>query len=47
MEIDNISYIIILRALFIFLLIDKGWSVRKCKYGKNTFEMYKSVKKGN
>jgi len=42
---DHISSIIILRALFIFSLIDKGWSVKKCKYRKNTFEMYKSLKK--
>jgi len=41
---DKISCIIILRALFIFSLIEKGWSVRKCKQ-KNTFEMFKSVKR--
>ena len=45
MEFDNISCIIIIRALFLYSLIDKGWSVRKCKYGNNTFEMHKSVKK--
>jgi hypothetical protein len=39
---DQVSILIILRALFIFLLIEKGWSVKKC--GKNKFEMYKSVK---
>ena len=42
---DNVSIIIILRALFIYMLVEKGWSVRKCKSNKNTFEMYKSVKK--
>lgn len=42
---DNISSIIILRALFVFSLIDKGWSVKKSKYKKNTFEMYKTVQK--
>jgi len=40
---DNISSLIIFRALFIFSLIDRGWTVRKS--GKNTFEMYKSVKR--
>jgi hypothetical protein len=44
---DQISYLIILRALFIFSLIEKGWSVRKCRTGKNKFEMYKSVKKNH
>ena len=43
--IDNISTLIILRALFLFALLEKGWSIRKCKTGKNNFEMYKSVKK--
>jgi hypothetical protein len=42
---DNVSSIIILRALFVYSIIDKGWSVRKCKYKKNTFEMYKTVQK--
>ncbi len=42
---DQISYIIILRALFIFSLVEKGWSVKKV--GKNKFEMYKSVKKNH
>ena len=41
---DKISCIIILRALFIFQLIEKGWSIRKCR-DNNTFEMFKSVKK--
>jgi hypothetical protein len=43
-KLDNISYLIILRALFLFSLIDKGWSVKKFKNQKNTFEIYKSVK---
>ena len=38
---DNISYLIILRALFIFSLLEKGWAVKK---KKNTFEIYKSIK---
>ena len=46
---ENISQqvytIIVLRALFIFSLIERGWSVRKT--GKNKFEMYKSVKKNH
>jgi len=42
---DRISYLVIIRALFIYLLVEKGWSVRKCKHGKNEFEMYKSVKR--
>ena len=41
---DKVSIIIILRALFIYMLVEKGWSVRKCK-SKDTFEMYKSIKK--
>ena len=41
--IDKISSLIILRALFIFNLIEKGWSIRKCK-SNNTFEIFKSVK---
>ena len=41
---DNISYLIILRALFVYSLIEKGWNIKKVKKGKNTFEMYKSVK---
>jgi hypothetical protein len=41
---DTISYLIILRALFIYILIEKGWTVKKCKdrkHGKNLnlFEM--------
>jgi broad-specificity NMP kinase len=41
---DKISCIIILRALFVFSLIEKGWSVRKSKEN-STFEIFKSVKK--
>jgi len=41
---DKISYIIILRALFIFSLIEKGWSIKKSKHSKNTFEIFKSVR---
>jgi hypothetical protein len=40
---DKLSYLIILRALFIFSLIEKGWSIKKLD--KNTFEMFKSIKK--
>jgi hypothetical protein len=43
-NLDNISYLIILRALFVFSLIEKGWSVKKFKNKKNTFQIYKSVK---
>ena len=42
---DKLSYIIILRALFIFSLIEKGWCIKKIKNQKNTFEMFKSIKK--
>ena len=42
---DQITFLVILRALFIFSLIEKGWSVRKT--GKDKFEMYKSVKKNH
>ena len=42
---DNISLIIILRSLFIFSLINSGWTVKKCKGNKNVYQMYKSVKK--
>ena len=41
---DVISLIIILRALFIYSLIEKGWSIKKIKNKKNTFEIYKSIK---
>jgi len=43
--IDSLSCIIILRALFIFMLIEKGWTVKKNKHSKNTYQMYKDVKK--
>jgi hypothetical protein len=42
---DKLSYLIILRALFIFYLIENGWSIKKIKNQKNTFEMFKSIKK--
>jgi hypothetical protein len=41
---DNLCYLIIFRALFIYSLIEKGWSIKKIKNKKNTFEIYKSVK---
>ena len=41
---DKISCLIILRALFLFSLIEKGWCVKKIENQKNTFEMFKSVK---
>ena len=52
---DNISIIIILRSLFIFYLINLGWTVKLCKNSsnsnginsKNTYSMFKSVKKEN
>ena len=44
-NLDNLSTLIILRALFIYLLVEKGWSIKKCKYDKNTFEICKSIKK--
>ncbi len=42
---DKISLLILLRALFVFLLIEKGWCVKKCKHSKNEYEMFKSVKR--
>jgi hypothetical protein len=39
---DNISLLVILRSLFIFYLINLGWTVKKCKGTKNTYQMYKS-----
>ena len=42
---DKISCLIILRALFLYSVIESGWSVRKCKNGNNLFELYKTVKK--
>ena len=44
---DKISCLIILRALFIYSLIDMGWCIKKTKRNKNTFELYKSVKTVN
>ena len=41
---DNISSLIILRALFILDIIEKGWSVRKSKLSDNIY-LYKNVKK--
>jgi len=42
---DNISLLIILRALFIYFILEKGWTVKKNKQTDNTFHIYKSVKK--
>jgi len=39
---DNISLLIVLRSIFIFYLINSGWTVKKCKGTKNTYQMYKS-----
>ena len=39
---DKISYLIILRALFLFNLIEKGWSIKRIS--KQTFEITKSIK---
>jgi hypothetical protein len=44
---DNISSIIILRALFLYSLIDKGWTIRKYKEKKHNshkFEIFKNIK---
>jgi hypothetical protein len=41
---DKVSYIIILRALFLFSLLEKGWSIRKGK-NSNNIHLFKSVKK--
>ena len=41
---DKISIIIILRALFIFSLLEKGWSVRKSK-NRNEIHVFKSIKR--
>ena len=40
---DKISLLIILRALFMYQLLYSGWTIKK--YKDNTFEIYKSVKK--
>ena len=37
---DNISMLVILRALYLYKLIEKGWIVKKYKK-KNTFEITK------
>jgi hypothetical protein len=42
---DKISCIIILRALFIYSVLEKGWGVKKSKSDKNSYTLYKSVKK--
>jgi hypothetical protein len=39
---DNLSYLIILRALFIYYLVNAGWSIKSCKNNKNTFKLYKN-----
>lgn len=41
---DKISCVIILRALFIFHLLEKGWCVKKSK-SSNDIHIFKSVKK--
>jgi hypothetical protein len=43
---DNISLLIILRALFIFFLLEKGWTVKKKKnINEEVFHIYKNVVK--
>jgi len=46
---DNISLLIILRALFIYFILEKGWTVKKNNQrgNSNVFHIYKSVKKEN
>ena len=39
---DKIDIIIILRALFLYLLVEKGWTVKRSN--DNTFEITKNVK---
>lgn len=39
---DKISCIIILRALFILNILEKGWCIKK---NGDLFEIYKSIKK--
>ena len=41
---DKINLLIILRALFILDILEKGWCVRKYK-NDDLFEIYKNVKK--
>ena len=43
---DNLSVLIILRALFILNLLNQGWSVRKSK-NKNEIHVFKSIKREN
>jgi hypothetical protein len=40
---EPLDYLVILRSLYIFLLIEKGWCVRKIR--KNEYEMFKSIRK--
>lgn len=42
---DKFTWIIILRALFIFSVLEKGWTIKKSKTGKNTYTLYKSTKR--
>jgi hypothetical protein len=42
---DKISCLIILRSLFLFSLVEKGWCVKKSKHGKNLFELSFKLKK--
>jgi hypothetical protein len=37
---DNISYLIILRALYLYKLLSQGWVIKKGNT-KNTFELTK------
>ena len=39
-NLDNISIVIILRSLYLFLLLDKGWVIRKGSE-KNSFQLTK------
>lgn len=41
---DKISCIIILRALFIYTLLEKGWSIKKSKKS-NDIHIFKNVKR--
>ena len=40
---DKISLLIILRALFLFVLLEKGWFIKKTKNSKD-IHIFKSVK---
>jgi hypothetical protein len=44
---DTLSSVILMRSLFLFLLIEKGWTIRKTKNDKNTYIIYKSIKKNS